>query len=432
MSPTFRALEVRNYRLYASGAFISNIGTWMGAVAQNWLVLTELTDYSSQALGLVVGLQFAPFLLLAPFTGMIADRFPKRRILLATQSVMAALMTLTAILVFTDTMQLWMMFVLAALLGSTMAIDNPARQTIVSEMVPKDTLANAVALNSASFNAGRLIGPAVAGVTIAQWGTGVAFLLNAISFLAVIACLAVLRPSEMRPTPLARGRGAIRDGLAYVKRRRDIQLVLLLVFVFGTFGMNFQITTALMATKVFDKGPTEFGILGSVIAIGSLTGALMSARRGTARLRTLLLALLGFTVASTASALAPSYATFAVTLVAVGFASLTALTTANAMVQTRVDPLVRGRVMALYMAIFMGGTPVGAPIIGWIGDTFGARWTIAIGPIAVGLVLLVVAVYLARSENVRVSFETQRRPRLLISTSPARTMVSEPVPQAVR
>lgn len=432
MSPTFRALEIRNYRLYASGAFVSNIGTWMGAVAQNWLVLTELTDYSSQALGLVVGLQFAPFLLLAPFTGMIADRFPKRRILLTTQSVMGVLMSLTAVLVFTETIELWMMFVLAALLGSTMAIDNPARQTIVSEMVPKDTLANAVALNSASFNAGRLIGPAVAGVTIAQWGTGVAFLLNGLSFLAVIGCLAVLRPAEMRPTPLARGRGAIREGLAYVRRRRDIQLVLLLVFVFGTFGMNFQITTALMATTVFDKGPTEFGILGSVIAIGSLTGALMSARRGTARLRTLLLALVGFTAASTASALAPSYATFAVTLVAVGYAALTALTTANAMVQTRVDPLVRGRVMALYMAIFMGGTPVGAPIIGWIGDTFGARWTIAVGPIAVGLVLLGVTAYLARSENVRVSFETQRRPRLLVTTTPARPPVAEPVPQAVR
>ncbi|KAB7741390.1 MFS transporter [Nostocoides sp. F2B08] len=432
MSPTFRALEVRNYRLYASGAFISNIGTWMGAVAQNWLVLTELTDYSSQALGLVVGLQFTPFLLLAPFTGMIADRFPKRRILLATQGFMATLMLVTSLLVFTDTMQLWMMFVLAGLLGATMAIDNPARQTIVSEMVPKDTLANAVALNSASFNAGRLIGPGVAGLTIAQWGTATAFLINSVSFLATITALSLLRPGEMRPTPLSRGRGAIRDGFAYVKGRRDIQLVMLLVFVFGTFGMNFQITTALMATTVFDKGPTEFGILGSVIAIGSLTGALMSARRGTARLRTLLLALVGFTAAGTAAALAPSYLTFAVTLVAVGYTSLTALTTANAMVQTRVDPLVRGRVMALYMAIFMGGTPAGAPVIGWIGDTFGARWTIAIGPIAVAATLMVVAAYLARSENVRVSFETRRRPRLLISSEPIRPQVSEPVPQAAR
>jgi MFS family permease len=432
MSPTFRALEVRNYRLYATGAFISNIGTWMGAVAQNWLVLTELTDYSSQALGLVVGLQFAPFLLLAPFTGMIADRFPKRRILLATQGFMATIMLVTSLLVVTGTMQLWMMFVLAGLLGATMAIDNPARQTIVSEMVPKDTLANAVALNSASFNAGRLIGPGVAGLTIAQWGTATAFLINAVSFLAVITSLTLLRPSEMRPTPLSRGRGAIREGFAYVKRRRDIQLVMLLVFVFGTFGMNFQITTALMATMVFDKGPTEFGVLGSIIAVGSLTGALMSARRGTARLRTLLLALVGFTAAGTASALAPSYLTFAVTLIAVGYTALTALTTANAMVQTRVDPLVRGRVMALYMAIFMGGTPVGAPVIGWIGDTFGARWTIAIGPIAVAVTLAVVAVYLVRSENVRVSLQTTRRPRLLVSTQPAGPQVAEPVPQAVR
>ena len=432
MSPTFRALGVRNYRVYASGAFISNIGTWMGAVAQNWLVLTELTDHSSQALGLVVGLQFLPFVLLAPFTGMIADRFPKRRILLATQGFMMSLMLVTAALVLTGTMQLWMMFVMAALLGATMAVDNPARQTIVSEMVPKDTLANAVALNSASFNAGRLIGPAAAGVTIAAWGTGIAFLLNAISFLAVLTCLMLLRPDDMRPTPLSRGRGAIRDGFAYVKRRRDIQIVMLLVFVFGTFGMNFQITTALMATAVFGKGPTEFGILGSIVAVGSLTGALMSARRGTARLRTLLLAMTGFTIAATASALAPSYLTFAVTLIAIGYTALTALTTANAMVQTRVDPLVRGRVMALYMAIFMGGTPAGAPIIGWIGDTFGARWTIAIGPIAIGLTLAMVAIYLAKSENVRVSFETQRRPRLLVSTEPAKPQVTEPVPQGVQ
>lgn len=427
MSPTFRALEVRNYRIYAAGAFVSNIGTWMGAIAQNWLVLTELTDHSSQALGLVVGLQFLPFVVLAPFTGMIADRYPKRRILLATQSFMGSLMLLTSILVFTGTIRLWMMFVMAALLGSAMAIDNPARQTIVSEMVPIDTLANAVALNSASFNAGRLIGPGVAGLAIAQWGTGLAFLLNAISFLAVIAALSTLRPGEMLPTPLARGRGAIRDGFAYVKRRRDIQLVMLLVFVFGTFGMNFQITTALMATTVFGKGPTEFGILGSVVAIGSFIGALMSARRGTARLRTLLLALSGFTVASTAAALAPSYVTFAVLLVVLGFTALTALTTANAMVQTRVDPLLRGRVMALYMAIFMGGTPVGAPIIGWIGDVFGARWTIGIAPVAIGITLIGVAISLMRSENVRVSFETQPRPRLLISSEPVRSRVTEPV-----
>ena len=432
MSSTFRALEVRNYRIYASGAFISNIGTWMGAVAQNWLVLAELTDYSSRALGLIVGLQFLPFVLLAPFTGMIADRFPKRRILFATQGFMAALMLLTSVLVLTGTMRLWMIFTMAALLGSTMAIDNPARQTIVAEMVPREILPNAVALNSASFNAGRLIGPAVAGLTIAHWGTGYAFLLNGLSFIAVLTCLVLLRPGEMHATPLTRGRGAIRDGFAYVKRRRDIQLVMLLVFVFGTFGMNFQITIALMATTVFGKGPTEFGLLGSIVAIGSLTGALMSARRGTARLRTLLVALTGFTVAATLAALAPSYATFAVLLVALGYTALTALTTANAMVQTRVDPMVRGRVMALYMAIFMGGTPAGAPIIGWIGDTFGARWTIGIAPIAIGITLAAVAVYLARSENVRVSFETQRRPRLLITTEPVDPEVTESVPQDTR
>ena len=277
-----------------------------------------------------------------------------------------------------------MVYAIALFTGVATAIDNPARQSFVSEMVPRDRLANAVALNSASFNAGRLIGPGIAGLTIAVFNTGMALLLNTLTFVAVLVALVLLRPSELRPAPVTRGKGAIADGVRYVRRRPDLILVMVLVFVLGTFGMNFQITTALMATREFGKGPTEFGLLGSIMAIGSLTAALLSARRSQPRLRHLLTALVGFVLATGAAALAPTYLLFALSLVPVGLAALTALTTANAMVQLRVEPYMRGRVMALYMAIFMGGTPVGAPIIGWIGDVWGPRWTIAIGTVAVG------------------------------------------------
>jgi MFS family permease len=430
VSPTFASLSVRNYRIYASGAFVSNIGTWMGRVAQDWLVLTELTRHSSSALGIVTGLQFLPFLLLAPWTGVVADRFPKRRLLAVTQTALALSSLGLGLVTVTGHAELWMVYVAALWTGVATAFDNPARQTFVSEMVPRDRITNAVSLNSASFNAGRLIGPGVAGLTIAAFGTGWTLLVNTLTFVAVLLALAAMRSGELKPAPrLARGKGAITEGVRYVRNRPDIQLVMLLVFVLGTFGMNFQVTTALMATKEFHKGPEEYGLLGSIMAIGSLTAALLSARRPRARLRTLLVALVGFTVATALASLAPTYVLFAVALVPTGLAALTALTTANAMVQTRVDPAMRGRVMALYMAIFMGGTPLGAPLIGWIGDAWGARWTIAIGTIAVGVTLVAVSYWLAKHENVQVTYESKARPRLRIRTT---APVSEPVPEAVR
>jgi MFS family permease len=383
-------------------------------------------------LGIVTGLQFLPFLLLAPWAGMIADRYPKRRILAITQTSLALSSLALGLLVVSGSAELWMVYGIALFTGVATAVDNPARQTFVSEMVPRDRLANAVSLNSASFNAGRLVGPGVAGLTIAAFGTGWTLMLNTLTFVAVLLALVSMRRSELRPAPaLARGKGAIREGVAYVRSRPDIQLVMVLVFVLGTFGMNFQITTALMATKEFGKGPEEYGLLGSVMAIGSLTAALLSARRAKPRLRILLVSLVGFTVSSGLAALAPTYALFALALVPVGLSALTALTTANAMVQLSVDPAMRGRVMALYMAIFMGGTPLGAPLIGWIGDVWGPRWTIAIGTIAIGITLVVVSVWTARHENVQVTYESQRRPRIRIRTLP-QPEVSEPVPEAAR
>lgn len=415
MSPTFSSLSVRNYRIYASGSLVSNIGTWMGRVAQDWLVLTILTDHSSTALGAVTGLQFLPFLVLAPWAGMVADRFSKRRILLGTQSFLAVSALLLAVLTITGAVQLWQVYVLALAQGIATAIDNPARQTFVSEMVPRDSLSNAVALNSASFNAGRLIGPGVAGLVIAAVGTGTALLLNGLSFFFVLASLLLLRMRDLTPAPRSRGKGQIREGLAYVRSRPDVMLILGLVFVLGTFGMNFQVTTALMATKEFHRGPTEFGLLGSIMAIGSLAAALLAARRRQPRLRVLLVALVGFTFATALAALAPTYELFALSLVPVGLSALTALTTANAMVQLSVDAQMRGRVMALYMAIFLGGTPLGAPMIGWLGDVAGPRWTIGVGTVAVALSLVVVAVLFRRRDNARVTYEPSRRPRFQVS-----------------
>ena len=395
---------------------MSNIGTWMGRVGQDWLVLTVLTAGSATALGIVTGLQFLPFLLLAPWAGLIADRFPKRRTLLATQTMLAVSSLVLGVLAVTGTAQLWHVYAIALLQGITTAIDNPTRQAFVSEMVPPEKLANAVALNSASFNLGRLIGPGVAGVVIAWWGTGEALLLNTGTFVFVIVALLMLRRNELRPAPLARARGGIREGFRYVRDRGDIQLVMLLVFVLGTFGMNFQITMALMATKVFDKGAGEFGLLGSIMAVGSLTAALLSARRRTPRLRVLLLSLVGFTVAATVAAAAPTYWTFALALVPVGLTALTALTTANAMVQTRVAPEMRGRVMALYMAIFMGGTPAGPRSSGGSPRRSDPAGPSASGPSRWALTLVGVSVWLGRSQNVRVSYESQRRPRVRVSS----------------
>ncbi|MEI2778898.1 MAG: MFS transporter [Tetrasphaera sp.] len=421
MRPTFAALSVRNYRLWFVGALVSNIGTWMARVAQDWLVLTELTTHSASALGTVTGLQFLPFLLLAPWAGALVDRLPKRALLLATQSALGLVSLVTGLLVVTGAAQLWQVYLLALLQGIVTAVDNPARQVFVSEMVPASKLANAVALNSASFNAGRLIGPGVAGLVIAAWGTGIALLVNAATFAAVLLSVGLLDRRTLTPAPRRAGRGSIREGFASVRRRPDIKLIMLLVFVFGTFGMNFQITMALMATQVFDKGPSEYGLLGSIMAIGSLSAALLSARRANPRLRHLLIALAAFTASATAAALAPSYAVFALALIPVGLAMLTALTTANAMIQLRTSPQMRGRVMALYMAILMGGTPFGAPVIGWIGDHFGARWTIGIGPLAVGVTLAVVSVYLWRAQDVHVVIDSQHRPHVQITTGQVTT-----------
>lgn len=402
MSAMFAALSVRNYRVYAAGALISNTGTWMGRVAQDWVVLTELTNNSAQALGIVTGLQFLPMLLLAPLGGALSDRFAKRRLMFITQGVMVLTAVAMGVLVLSGDMELWHMYVLAFVQGGAAALDAPARQAIVSELVPPERLTNAVGLNSASFNSGRLIGPALAGLLIAAVGTGPTLLVNAATFVAVMIALFMLNPAQLRLTPRSSGRGQIREGVRYVRGRPDIMLIMALVFVHGTFGMNFQLTNALMATEVFERGVKEFGLLGSVMAIGSLSGALLAARRERPRWRMLLGSFAAFSFFTFLLGLASSYTMYAVLLVPTGLAALTVMVTANSMVQLSVAPQVRGRVMSLYMAVFFGGTPLGAPMIGWIGDEFGARWTIWIATLMCGLAVAAATLYLMRTDDLHV------------------------------
>lgn len=407
---TFASLAIPNYRLFWSGSLISNTGTWMNRVAQDWLVLTILTDNSAAALGIITGLQFLPIPLLAPLAGAIADRFPKRRVLLVTQIAMAAVSILLASLVTLQVAQLWHLYIIGSLTGVIAAFDMPARQAFVSEMVPPELLANAVGLNSMSFNSARLIGPGAAGLLIAWAGVAPAIWINAASFAAVLAALLAMRSDLLTPAPVRRGRGAIREGFHYIRGRPDLQLVLFLVFILGTFGMNFQLTNALMATEVFHAGPDGYGMLGSIMAIGSLGAALLAARRTRSRLRVLIGSLLAFALITLALALSPTYWLYAVLLAPVGLAALTVMTTANTTVQLTTAPALRGRVMALYLAIFQGGTPLGAPIIGWIGDAFGARWTLAAGAIATGIAAVVVGIVLVvRHPHLRAELHLPKR-----------------------
>ena len=393
MSAMFRSLRAPNYRLWFAGALVSNVGTWMQRTAQDWIVLTELTDHDAAAVGIVMALQFGPMLLLSPHAGLIADRYDKRRLLMLTQGLMGVLGLALGVLVLLGAAELWHVYGFALLLGIASALDAPARQTFVAELVGDDNIPNAVALNSASFSAARMIGPAVAGVLIALIGTGWVFVINAISFLAVLGSLRMMHADQLLPVPRAtRGRGQLREGFRYVARRPDLVIILVIVFLVGTFGYNFPIFTSTMATIEFGAGAEAFGLLSTFLAFGSVAGALLSAHRDRPRMRTVFLGAGLFGLATLLAALAPSYWLFAVALLVVGVMSQTLMTAANSMMQLTTDPAMRGRVMALYMAIFVGGTPLGAPIVGWVANEFGPRWALGVGA-ASGILAAVLAVF---------------------------------------
>lgn len=398
----FRSLRIFNYRLWFLGALVSNTGAWMQRTAQDWIVLTDLTDHDAAALGITMALQFGPILLLMPVAGLIADRFDRRKVLIWTQTAQALLAFGLGALVVSGSAQLWQVYLFAFLLGCATGLDAPSRQAFVSELVPDADLPNAVGLNSTSFQTARLIGPALAGLLIALIGSGPVFLLNGMSFVAVIASLLLMRRSQLHAAPrLKKAPGQLWGGFGYVRTRPDILIVLVMVFLVGTFGFNFAVTIATMATITFGKGVTEFGLLSSFMAAGAIAGALLAARREKARFGVIVLGAALFGVISLISALSPAYWFYAATLTLTGVCSLTMMTTANTYVQSTTTPAMRGRVMALYMAIFAGGTPLGAPLVGIVANAFGPRWGIAIAAASGLLAALIGAIWLVTSRGMR-------------------------------
>ncbi|MGH9062919.1 MAG: MFS transporter [Acidimicrobiales bacterium] len=394
---TFRSLRIRNYRLFASGQVVSLTGSWMQRVGQDWLV-SQLTHTSGSALGITTGLQFLPMLLFGMYGGVIADRYRKRRILLVTQSTMGVLALVLGVLVISGLVTLWEVYVLAFMLGLATAVDNPTRQAFVTEMVGPDEVVNAVGLNSATFNSARIIGPALGGLLIAALGdtTGPLFLLNALSYLAVLGSLLAMREKDLFQGRLvARARGQLRAGLAYVRQRPGLYMPIVLAGVIGTLGFNFQITLVLMDRTVFHLGAGAYGLLSSTLAVGSLAGALLAARRDRPRLRLLVGAALAFGVFEVLSGIMPTYVTLALMLLPTGAAGLTFSTSANSSVQLGSELHMRGRVMGLYMLVFAGGTPIGAPLVGWLAQVLGARSSLYVGGGASMAAALIVGATLA-------------------------------------
>jgi MFS family permease len=393
LTGTFRSLRSFNFRLWTAGGLISNVGTRMQRVAQDWLVLTQLTHHDASALGIVMGLQFAPQLLLLPWTGSAADRLNQRKLLMFTQAAMGVLALALGVLTIAGVIQLWHVHVFAFLSGSAAALDAPVRQTFVSEMVGDEDLPNAVALNSTSFNAAQMIGPAIAGLLIANVGIGWAFLLNGLSFAAVLVSMSFFRLSELRPSARAhRTASGFIGGLRYVWRRPDLRAILIMLFLIGTFGLNFPIFIATMAVNVFHSDARGFGLLSSFLAVGTLSGALFAASRKKPTLASLMAGAGVFGLGCILAALAPGYWWFAAALIVFGAAALTFANGTNSIMQLSTEPAMRGRAMALRVGVALGGLSIGAPIVGWVADHFGPRWSLGIAG-AAGFIAALIALY---------------------------------------
>lgn len=417
MSSMFRSMTEFNFRLWSVGAFISNIGGWMQSTAQSWVVLAELSNYDATAVGVTMALQFGPPLLLAGPTGWVADKFNRRVTLIITQSLQALLALGLGLLLLGDHAQLWQVYIFAAVFGVVNAVDTPARQAFVNDMVSKNHVSNAVALNAASFNAARLIGPALAGLLLAAVNSGWVFLINAATFVAVIGALLLLRRNELRPMDRSVRRVSMSEGFRYVATRSDIIVVLILVFLIGAFSMNFPIFSSTMAVA-FGRGPETFGLLSSVLAVGSLVGALLTARRERARMVVVVVAAIGVAIASFGMAAAPSVEVYGLIGALMGFSIVTMLTTANGYLQTTSEPRIRGRVVAIYLALMMGATPIGAPIIGWVAQSAGPRWALAVSGAAAVLAVLIGTGWFVVARGLRLQRHPIRRWAMTVSMQP--------------
>ena len=391
---------------------ISNTGTWMQRVAQDWLVL-DLTHNSGTALGITTGLQFLPLLLFSLWGGVIADRYSKRRVLMATQTSMGVLALVLGVLALTHSVAIWQVYALAFAGGMVTVVDNPTRQAFATEMVGRSGLANAIALNSAVFNLARIAGPAVAGLVIAVLGTPAAFLVNAASYGAVLVSLKLMRVSELNVVDrLPRAKGQLLEAMRYVKERPALWMTMVLIFFVATFGMNFQVTNALMSREVFHTGAGLFGLASAVFAVGALGGALLAARRARPTMALLLGTAFAFSVFEVISGFMPGYWSYLIMLVPTGLALLTFTTAANSAVQLGTTAEMRGRVMGLYMLVFLGGAPIGSPLVGWAAEEFGPRVSLLAGGVISAVATAVVVLMLAHSRGTRVR-EYLRPARLL-------------------
>jgi MFS family permease len=385
----FSSLRERNYRLFATGQVVSNVGTWMQRVAQDWLVL-ELSGRSAMALGIAAALQFLPTLGLSVWAGMLADRMDKRKLLAVVQAGMGITGLVLGLLDVTGAVALWHVYLLCLLLGCFSAVDAPVRQSFVSEMVGRQQVTNAIALNSMTFNLARIVGPAVAGVMITWVGTGWVFLINAASFGAVIAGLLAMNPARLHVVAkVRRQRGQLAEAVRYVRGRSDLVVLLVLVFCVSTFGMTFFATLANVAANVFHRNASGYGLLSTLMAVGTLAGSVLAARRsgmGRPRLRMVLGGALVFGALEMLLSAMPTYLLFGLVLIPLGAALITFVTAANSTMQLSISAEMRGRVMGLYMLVFLGGNPIGGPMTGWLAEQFGGR-----APFLVGGVISVLA-----------------------------------------
>jgi MFS family permease len=414
-SGTFRSLHNRNYRLFFGGQLVSLVGTWMQTVALAWLVL-KITHSPAQV-GLIVAVQFVPTLLFGIHGGLVADRFDKRRVLLTTQALFLVQAVALSAVAVAGVATLPVLYGLALVLGAITAVDNPARQAFVAEMVPSEDVPNAVGLNSAMFNTARIVGPAIGGILIVLVGTTTCFMVNAVSFVAVIAVLVAMRPAEFfRGVPVPRQKGALREGLRYTWEEPSLRLVMLMVALIGTLAMNFSVLLPVLAKQVFDGSAATFGMLSAVIGVGSLFGALAVASRGTPTVRVLSGAAAVFGVAMLLDAVAPTLGFEVPFLVLTGAASVAFFATANAMLQLKSRPELRGRVLAIYLFLFLGSTPIGGPVVGWISGQWSARWGLAVGGVAC-LVAAVLAVPGVREARVHLRRPSRRAEPVLAPQS---------------
>ncbi|WP_116045365.1 MFS transporter [Amycolatopsis palatopharyngis] len=413
----FQSLRLRNYRLFFSGQIVSNIGTWMQRIAQDWLVFT-LSGNDPLALGIAIALQFTPTLLLSLWAGVLADRVDKRKLLIGIQIGVATQALVLGLLDVTGLVTLWQVYLLCFALGCLSALEVPTRQSFIAEMVGREQVASAVALNSSVFNMARIIGPAIAGFTITWVGTGWLFLANSVSTVAVLAGLALMDPDQLfrSSAGVGRAKGQLREGLRYVRNRSDLITLMVLVFFVSTFGITFFTSLAIVAGNVFGTEADGYGMLSTLLAVGTFTGALMSVRRGSRgrpRVRLLLISAFLLGALEFGTAFMPTYLTFGLALIPLGFATITFLNTANALVQTAVSPEMRGRVMGLYVLVLIGGNPVGGPMTGWLADTFGGRAPFYVGGAVSALAAVVCAIVFIRRGGVTLPRPSRGQFRIL-------------------